>query len=113
MAASIHNANEVNRLHVNQLPGKRVNNKNNDDSAAYKSHRHEHESPESEEDKQHRGQFSQGLEIFMDTTLPGKKMLAELTGIAEMDALGLQFFIAMQRQFVRLRLSQLNEHGDS
>lgn len=109
MAISIHNVNEV-----NQLLGKRVNSRREQDSAAYKQNSHENGSHESEaENKEHRSKFSQGLKIFMDTAIPGKKMLSELTGIAEMDAVGLQFFIAMQRQFVRLRLSKMNEHDGS
>jgi len=109
MAISIHNVNEV-----NQLLGKRVNNKNKEDSAAYKSNSHEHKSDENEEkNKEHHSKFSQGLKVFMDTAIPGKKMLSELTGIAEMDAVGLQFFIAMQRQFVRLRLSQMDERDEN
>lgn len=109
MAISIHNVNEV-----NQLLGKRVNNKNKEGSAEYKSNHHEHNSDGNEEGtEEHYNKFSQGLKIFMDTALPGKKMLSELTGIAEMDAVGLQFFIAMQRQFVRLRLSQMSERNDS
>jgi len=108
MAISIHNVNEV-----NQLLGKRVNNKNKEDSAAY-SNSHKHKSDAGEEkNKEGHDKFSQGLKIFMDTALPGKKILSELTGIAEMDAVGLQFFIAMQRQFVRLRLSQMNQSDDN
>ena len=109
MAISVHNVNEV-----NQLLGKRVNSWREQDSATYKQNSHENQSSESEaENKEHRSKFSQGLKVFMDTALPGKKMLSELTGIAEIDAVGLQFFIAMQRQFVRFRLSQMNEHDDS
>lgn len=51
----------------------------------------------------------QGLQIFVDSLLPSKKMLSELKGLAEMDATGLQLFLAMQRQFFNLKLLYISD----
>jgi len=52
--------------------------------------------------------FDTGLSFLMKATLPDAPENTVLTGIAEMNAIGLQFFLAMQRQIVHLRLSDIS-----
>lgn len=59
-------------------------------------------------DDKAKGSFDIGLGLLMSATLPNGTENTVLTGIAEMNAVGLQFFLAMQRQIVHLRLSDIS-----
>ncbi len=100
MAISIHNSSEM-----KMFTSAGIKKKNN--TAGYKRGSQNNTGGESSGSRgeSEKTEFTQGMKVFVDTLLPGKNVLTELTGIAEMDAVGLQFFIAVQRQLVQMRLS--------
>ena len=109
MAISIHSAVEPARIVQRQ-----VNKKNNQrDESGGKHYPGEQNQPRRVEPEPQANGFSSGLQLLMEAAMPDRKTLAELTGIAEMDAIGLQFFLAMQRQMVRLRLSGMSPHDSA
>ncbi len=85
----------------------RVQGEANNESALYKENSRASQQQDDTPDNNN-NKFPHGVRIFTDASVSEKPVVISFTGIAEMNAVSLQFFLAMERQIVYFKLSGLD-----
>ncbi len=91
---------------VNNL---QLQSRNNNASAAYK--RESQASQQQDDPSANKNKFSTEMQAFTAAPVIEEPVVIRFTGIAEMNALRLQFFLALERQIVHFRLSGLDSEN--
>ncbi len=91
-------------VNINSMNNIRVQGKNNHESARYKKNSRASQQQDNTPGKNN-NKFPDGVQIFTSASVPEKPVVIDFTGIAEMNAVSLRFFLAMERQIVYFKLS--------